>query len=54
MRKSRTTTAAIGFRNKIWGITPKPTLPAPTNLKVKRLPATPLEELTQMFRLITG
>jgi hypothetical protein len=50
MRNSRTTTAAIGFRNKIWGITPKPT---PTKIKVKRPPATPLEEMAQVFRLIT-
>lgn len=51
MRKSRTTTAAIGFRNKIWGIAPKPTASTSTKLKVKRPPA-PLEEMAQVFRLI--
>lgn len=54
MRKSRTNTAAIGFRNKIWGLPPKPTVPAPTKLKAKRPPATPIEEMAQMFRLIAG
>jgi hypothetical protein len=54
MRNSRTTTAAIGFRNKIWGITPKSPIPTSTKLKVKRPPATPLEEMAQVFRLITG
>ena len=54
MRDSRTTTAAIGFRNKIWGIAPKRTEPTSTTLKVKRPPATPLEEMAQVFRLITG
>jgi hypothetical protein len=53
MRNSRTTTAAIGFRNKIWGIAPKSTEPTSTKLNVNRPPATPLKELTQMFRLIT-
>jgi len=52
MKKARPTTAAIGFRNKIWGIAPNPT--PPTKLKVKRPSATPLEELAQLFQLITG
>ena len=52
MRNSRTTTAVIGFRNKIWGIAPKPTPVTPIKLKVKRPPAKPLEELAQMFRLL--
>ena len=52
MRKSRTTTAAIGFGSKIWDIAAKSTAPTPTKLKVKRPPATPLEELAQMFRLL--
>jgi hypothetical protein len=54
MKKARTTTAAIGFRNKIWGIAPKPTAPTSTKLKVKRPSATPLEEIAQVFSLITG
>jgi hypothetical protein len=44
---------SLGFGKRKYGIVPKPTVPTPTKLKVQRPPVTPLEEIAQMFRLIT-
>ena len=42
---------SLGFGKRTWVSQPKPT---PTKLKVRQPPVTPLEEMAQMFRLITG
>jgi hypothetical protein len=47
-------TKSLGFGKRAWGIAPKPTPVTPTKLNVKRPPATPLEEMVQVFQLITG